>query len=82
MRNPSSVRAWQHVMDTINGYLLYIMKVYEGEELPLSLNFGPSQEHALTAGTVINMMQEYMHYPTIVNQSRYEKPYPEKKTYC
>ncbi len=78
MRNPSSVRAWQHVMDTINGYLLYIMKVYEGEELPLSLNFGPSQEHALTAGTVINMMQEYMHYPTIVNQSRYEKPYPEK----
>lgn len=80
MRNPSSIRAWQHVMDTINGYLNYIMRVYEGEDLPLSLNFGPSPEHSLTAGAVINMLQEYMHYPTIVNQSRYDKPYPEKNT--
>lgn len=80
MRNPNSIRAWQHVMDTVYGYLTYIMKVYNGDELPLSLNFGPAPDLALTAGEVVNMLQEYMRNPTVVNQNRYEKPYPEKNT--
>lgn len=80
MRNPDSIRAWQHVMDTVNGYLTYIMKVHNGEELPLSLNFGPPPEQALTAGAVVDLLQEYMKYPTVVNTNKYEKPYPEKNT--
>lgn len=80
MRNPDSVRAWQHVMDIVNGYLMYIMKVYNGEDLPLSLNFGPSSDQAMTAGEVVDLLQQYMNYPTVVNTNRYEKPYPEKNT--
>jgi CDP-glucose 4,6-dehydratase len=80
MRNPDSIRAWQHALDTVNGYLTYVMKLYNGEQLPLSLNFGPLTDHNLTAGEVVNLLQEYMAYPTVVNTNKYEKPYPEKNT--
>jgi CDP-glucose 4,6-dehydratase len=57
IRNPSATRPWQHVLDPLKGYLLYIEKVLE-EEVDISvLNFGPS-EVSLEVSKVIQIGQE------------------------
>lgn len=43
VRNPGSVRPWQHVLEPLAGYLLYAQRLWERtSELPPALNFGPS----------------------------------------
>lgn len=42
LRNPGSVRPWQHVLDPLCGYLLYVQHLLEGGSAkPHTLNFGP-----------------------------------------
>jgi CDP-glucose 4,6-dehydratase len=41
IRSPESIRPWQHVLDCLNGYLMFIDAIAEGQELPVALNFGP-----------------------------------------
>jgi CDP-glucose 4,6-dehydratase len=43
MRNPDSVRPWQHVLDPVYGYLLYIQYAVANvnKGVPTALNFGP-----------------------------------------
>jgi CDP-glucose 4,6-dehydratase len=40
IRNPNSVRPWQHVLDPNYGYLLLLLKMLQGKQIE-SLNFGP-----------------------------------------
>ena len=42
LRNPSSVRPWQHVMEPLFGYLLAGEKILQGIEIAPAYNFGPS----------------------------------------
>lgn len=43
IRYPKAIRPWQHVLDPIYGYLLYIEQmVAEPNNTPKALNFGPS----------------------------------------
>lgn len=49
LRNPQATRPWQHVLDCLAGYLLYIQALSERQDMPRSLNFGPtSPEDNLT----------------------------------
>jgi CDP-glucose 4,6-dehydratase len=42
LRNPSSVRPWQHVLDPLNGYLLLASRLLEGDDnVAQAWNFGP-----------------------------------------
>lgn len=41
VRQPQSVRPWQHVLDCLAGYLLLLNKVSLGAQIPVALNFGP-----------------------------------------
>ena len=41
LRYPFATRPWQHVLDCLNGYLLYIEALAGGADVPLALNFGP-----------------------------------------
>lgn len=42
VRNPRSVRPWQHVLDPLHGYLLFVQRLIGGETgEPHALNFGP-----------------------------------------
>ena len=41
VRQPQSVRPWQHVLDCLAGYILLLNKVSLGANLPVALNFGP-----------------------------------------
>ena len=41
VRNPASVRPWQHVLDCLNGYLGLTRGLLEGNASPSEYNFGP-----------------------------------------
>ena len=41
LRYPESTRPWQHVLDSLNGYLVYAQALAAGGVLPAALNFGP-----------------------------------------
>jgi len=54
LRNPSSTRPWQHVLDPLNGYLQLAaaMDGTGGEFAARSWNFGPAAHESATVGEV------------------------------
>lgn len=49
LRNPDSVRPYQHVLECLNGYLLLAMKQYEDKRAyEGSYNFGPDESSCIT----------------------------------
>ena len=45
IRNPNSIRPWQHVLDPLNGYLTLAEKMWSaGNEFSEAWNFGPTEE--------------------------------------
>ena len=45
LRNPKSIRPWQHILDVINGYLILSMKLcLNTKKYSGSWNFGPSEK--------------------------------------
>lgn len=53
IRNPNSVRPWQHVLDCIHGYLKLISYDVTNTELPV-FNFGPHSSEYRTVGDLTN----------------------------
>jgi CDP-glucose 4,6-dehydratase len=43
-RHPEAVRPWQHVLDCLNGYLMFVDAIEEGQDPPVALNFGPDPD--------------------------------------
>jgi len=55
IRNPNSVRPWQHVLEPLNGYLLLGEKLLRGQkQFASSYNFGPSLSDNITVQDVAN----------------------------
>jgi CDP-glucose 4,6-dehydratase len=48
IRNPNSIRPWQHVLDPLNGYLIVGSKLLNGKITSKSYNFGPNLNSKLT----------------------------------
>ena len=48
IRNPNSIRPWQHVLDPLSGYLVIGGKLLNGEVISKSYNFGPILNSKLT----------------------------------
>lgn len=57
LRNRTSTRPWQHVLDPLIGYLKMINNAMSGSELNI-LNFGPS-EKSLTVQEVVELSVKY-----------------------
>jgi len=58
IRNPESVRPWQHVLDAVFGYVKVASCLVEGKPVSKSYNFGPSSESQLTVGEVANIVTQ------------------------
>jgi CDP-glucose 4,6-dehydratase len=56
VRNPTSVRPWQHVLDPLSGYLTLARKMYEQDDpaLQSAFNFGPDATDARTVAALVN----------------------------
>lgn len=60
VRNPSSTRPWQHVLDALHGYLLVLSGLLEGREsCAEAFNFGPESNGNMPVSEVLHHMQQY-----------------------
>ncbi|WP_423605151.1 CDP-glucose 4,6-dehydratase [Sphingomonas sp. MS122] len=58
IRNPNSVRPWQHVLDPLAGYLMLAAGLVEGDRgLEGGWNFGPDCEAAVDVGTLAGLLE-------------------------
>lgn len=55
IRNPSSIRPYQHVLECLAGYLLLAQRQYADRALAGSYNFGPNDESCVTTGELAEM---------------------------
>ena len=59
IRNPGSIRPWQHVLDALSGYVLLAQRLLEGrEDLAGGWNFGPADDDSRPVGWIVEKMLE------------------------
>lgn len=57
IRNPHSIRPWQHVLEPLRGYLILAEKLVEdGPAYAEAWNFGPNDEDAKPVGWIVEQM--------------------------
>ncbi len=57
IRNPYSIRPWQHVLESLSGYLLLCEKMYnEGEKYCGAWNFGPDEKDLKTVEWIVKKL--------------------------
>jgi CDP-glucose 4,6-dehydratase len=56
VRNPASVRPWQHVLNPLAGYLLLAERLHEGTVDPGAFNFGPASQDVLTVAAIVERL--------------------------
>ncbi len=61
LRNPGSVRPWEHVLEPLTGYLMLGVRLGSGErEFAGAWNFGPNSESWLSVGDVTRKVMELL----------------------
>ena len=59
IRNPKSVRPWQHVTEPIRGYLVLAQRLFENpQKFAQGWNFGPRQESMIEVDTLVKLMMD------------------------
>ncbi|MFT4929151.1 MAG: CDP-glucose 4,6-dehydratase [Phenylobacterium sp.] len=59
IRNPASVRPWQHVLEPLAGYLLLCQKMLSGDtSVDQGWNFGPEESDVRSVGYIISKINE------------------------
>ena len=54
IRNPESIRPWQHVLEPLYGYLLLAKKLYEGDTFYVGAwNFAPNEENFVNVKYIV-----------------------------
>ncbi|PKL22009.1 MAG: CDP-glucose 4,6-dehydratase [Spirochaetae bacterium HGW-Spirochaetae-4] len=56
LRNPHSIRPYQHVLECLSGYLLLAMKQFEEKSYEGPYNFGPDEDGCVSTGTLVQMV--------------------------
>ncbi len=60
IRNPYSIRPWQHVLESLSGYLHLGQKLLEGKkEFADAWNFGPNDKDSITVEQVIENLKKH-----------------------
>ena len=57
LRHPDATRPWQHVLDCLAGYFLYVEALVRDGATPRALNFGPSPDTPISVATLVEAMQ-------------------------
>lgn len=56
IRNPNSVRPWQHALDPVLGYLMLVERLAADQRFAGGWNFGPDAASEVPVGTVVDHM--------------------------
>ncbi len=79
VRNPNSIRPWQHVVNPLSGYLALAEAIWESPEHAGGWNFGPVDEEARPVGWLIERLAEL--WPDRVRWTLDEGPHPHEAHY-
>ncbi len=80
IRNPGSIRPWQHVLDPLNGYMILAEKLWnDGSKFSEAWNFGPSNDDPKTVSWIFDKISQYWK-TTIKISANNEKFNHESKT--
>jgi CDP-glucose 4,6-dehydratase len=74
IRNPASVRPWQHVLNPLSGYLALAQALYHSPDLDDSWNFGPRDEDARPVAWIVQRLCEL--WPGQLTWSADDRPHP------
>ena len=55
VRNPNSIRPYQHVLECLSGYLLLAKKQYDDKTFEGAYNFGPDDESCVSTGNITEL---------------------------
>jgi CDP-glucose 4,6-dehydratase len=58
IRNPASVRPWQHVLDALSGYLTVAARLVDGIDAAEAWNFGPDADSVVSVKTLAERIVE------------------------
>lgn len=79
VRNPNSIRPWQHVLNPLSGYLVLAQALCESPEHATGWNFGPADEDARPVGWMVEQMAEL--WPEELRWALDEGPHPHEARY-
>lgn len=76
VRNPHSIRPFQHVLEPLFAYLLIAEKQYDNPSLAGSYNIGPEDEDCITTGELVELFCKYWgDGATWINQNEENAPH-------
>ncbi|MCX6386229.1 MAG: CDP-glucose 4,6-dehydratase [Solirubrobacterales bacterium] len=78
IRNPDSVRPWQHVLNPLSGYLKLVEMLWHQPGTSLGWNFGPEAEDALTVGEIAERVGDL--WPGDLSFEIDDGPHPHEAT--
>ena len=53
VRNPNSIRPWQHVLNPLSGYMVLAQSLWDAQDSAEGWNFGPTDDDARPVGWVV-----------------------------
>nr|MBA3632986.1 CDP-glucose 4,6-dehydratase [Acidobacteriota bacterium] len=64
IRNPHSIRPWQHTLEPLAGYMKLAEKLYAGEKnFAEAWNFGPAEEDSKSVGWILEKIKRIWNEP-------------------
>ncbi len=79
IRNPNSLRPWQHVLNPLSGYLVLAQALWERPEHARGWNFGPTDEDARPVGAIVERLHEL--WPGELRWVPDDGPHPHEARY-
>jgi CDP-glucose 4,6-dehydratase len=79
VRNPNSIRPWQHVLNPLSGYLVLAQALSDSPEHAGGWNFGPPEQDARPVGWVVRRVSEL--WPGELRWSLDDGPHPHEARY-
>jgi CDP-glucose 4,6-dehydratase len=79
VRNPNSIRPWQHVLNPLSGYLVLAQALWDSPEHACGWNFGPPEQDARPVGWVVERASEL--WPGGVRWTLDDGPHPHEARY-
>lgn len=79
IRNPNSIRPWQHVLSPLSGYLILAQSLWEGATAEGGFNFGPPEQDARPVGWIVQRIGEL--WPAGVDWRIDDGPHPHEARY-
>ena len=78
LRNPNSKRPWQHVLESLNGYLILGQRLLKDDTNQIDcFNFGPSDINTKTVNELVFNISKYWN-PESIRLSHFDEPYESK----